>query len=174
MALILITPSIEYARAFQEMAEEFQAMGELRYDRDFEQIRQNFSAYLLRLERNAIGEDLPAGYVPQEEFWLVDTDLEKVIGVIRLRRLLTPRLKSEWGQVGYSIRPSARRKGYGTRMLAMLLERLRAEGRQRVLITCDADNVGSRRIIEANGGLLENQVRSEETGKSVCRYWITL
>ncbi len=68
-------------------------------------------------------------------------------------------------------------EGYGTCMLAMLLEWLRDPHWQqrglwlsRVLVTCDVTNTGSARIIEANGGKLENQVFSE--GDRVSRYWI--
>ena len=35
-----------------------------------------------------------------------------------------------------------------------------------MLVTCDVDNVGSRRVIEANGGVLED-VRGAKR-----RYWI--
>lgn len=44
---------------------------------------------------------------------------------------------------------------------------------QCVLIKCDADNIGSIKTIERNGGVLENQVRDN---KNVLknRYWISL
>ena len=78
----------------------------------------------------------------------------------------------EGGNIGYAIRPSERRKGFGTLILRLTLEKAKNIGLTRVLVTCDADNVASRKIIERNGGVLAGQVVSEHTGKLVMRYFI--
>ncbi len=172
--LALVRPCIDYAGSFREMAEEFHASGERRYDRDLPLIREHFDAYLRKLDRTARGIDLPADSVPQEEYWLVDRETGAVLGAIRIRLAITPRLEQIDGQIGYNVRPSARCKGCGSRMLAMALDLLRKRGWKRVLITCNADNLASARVIEKNGGVLENRVIEEETGKLISRYWITL
>ena len=81
------------------------------------------------------------------------------------------------GHIGYSIRPSQRRKGYARETLRLTLDKCREAGEARVLITCDKDNIPSARTIPANGGVLENEVVDEPgLGQSgmIQRYWITL
>ena len=75
------------------------------------------------------------------------------------------------GHIGYMIRPSGRRKGYGTRILALTLERAREVGLSRVLVTCSPNNIGSARIIENNGGIKVSDGVSPETGEATSRYW---
>jgi predicted acetyltransferase len=58
------------------------------------------------------------------------------------------------GHVGYSVVPWKRRRGYATRALQLLLPHARAEGLPYIELTTDADNLASRRVIEANGGTL--------------------
>ena len=58
------------------------------------------------------------------------------------------------GHIGYAVVPWKRGRGYATRALALLLPEARAEGLDYVELTCDVDNGASRRVIEANGGVL--------------------
>ena len=74
--------------------------------------------------------------------------------------------------VGYSVRPSERRKGYATCMLRMVLQEARRIGLPRVLITCDEDNLPSRRTIERNGGKFERM--TQDGGAALRRYWMDL
>jgi predicted acetyltransferase len=178
--MMLVDPDEQYAAAFQKMVEEFRAAGEPYYEEKFSLIRSDFPAFVGQLRGYAIGEGLPPGYVPGNEFWLFDPNSQKMLGTIRLRHWLTPFLFERGGNIGYAVRPGARRQGCGTRMLALLLENLRdpawqqarSLGLERVLITCNVGNTGSARIIEANGGVLENRTWSE--GELISRYWIDL
>ena len=108
--------------------------------------------------------EIKKGYVPQTVFWLLDRD--EPIGYSKMRWYLTEPLSKHGGHIGYGIRKEKRRMGYGTRLLGLTLEKIRAIGVDDVLITCSADNMGSRKVIEHNGGELED----EEAGH--CRYWI--
>jgi predicted acetyltransferase len=121
----------------------------------------------------SMGIDLPPGIVPMTSFWLVEDD-QTVIGESRLRHRLTPALEIEGGHIGYAIRPSARRKGYGTRILALTLERARVMGLRQVLVTCNTDNIASARIIEKNGGLLDGYALSPHSRVQISRYWISI
>ena len=97
----------------------------------------------------------PPGYVPCTTWWWTDDD--RYLGRIALRHRLTPFLLEVGGHVGYDVRPSARRHGHATAMLRAVLPQVRAHGIDRALMTCDHDNLGSRKVIEANGGRLEDR-----------------
>jgi predicted acetyltransferase len=106
----------------------------------------------------------PAGWVTGTYLWMVDD--EEVVGRISLRHTLTPWLLEVGGHIGYAVRPTARRKGHATSALGLMLRVAGERGIDPVLVTCDDDNVGSRRVIEANGGVLED-VRNRKM-----RFWL--
>ena len=166
--LRLIEPSLTWQAAFLEMAAEFAATTDHRYQAAI----ADFAAYVARLQQFAHGTDLPAGYVPETTYW--GAEGSTFVGCIRLRHHLTPALQQIGGHIGYEVRPSKRRHGYGTQLLALTLERAWHLGLRRVLITCDIDNIGSARIIEKNGGRLAEQGRVAGHDKVISRYWIDL
>lgn len=166
--LTLQAPSEELRAAFIEMAGEFDAHGDARYVRD----ANDFVGYLARVRDKELGRGLSSGQVPDSHFWLVrDGD---IIGCSRLRHRLTPELEHEGGHIGYDVRPSERRRGFGTILLRLTLERATARGLVRVRITCDAENLGSIRVIENNGGVLDGEVLSRARGKPIRQYWVTV
>ena len=164
----LVVPSAKLKSAFLEMANEFHLAGEDRYD----SARDDFTAYLARVEQFAAGRDLPPDRVRSDEYWLMFED--RLIGRSGLRHRLTRSLENEGGNIGYDIRPRERLKGFGTLILKLTLKKARDLGFARVLVTCDEDNIGSARIIESNGGVLNGTGVSERSGKQVRRYWIEL
>jgi len=90
------------------------------------------------------------------------------LGTVVIRHRLTPELTRHGGHIGYHVAPRHRRQGHATAMLAAAVAYCRDTlGIARILVTCDQANAGSRRVIEANGGLLENVLDGE------CRYWIS-
>lgn len=112
---------------------------------------------------------------PEEYLWLIDQG-EFIGRAFFLHWLNEKRLRTD-GQVDYWIRPSQRRRGYGKLLLRLLLERFRQLGQERVLITCRKDNLPSRKIIEANGGVFENEIQmlnSLGVPEQRLRYWIHL
>lgn len=94
------------------------------------------------------------------------------LSVSRLRHKLTKTLLKEGGHIGFDVPPSKRGNGYGTILLSLTLEKAKEKGINKVLLTCDKDNIASKRVIEKNGGILENIITSERTGKEVLRFWI--
>ena len=104
--------------------------------------------------------------MPATELWWVEG--EEFLGRIAIRHRLTPALLEVGGHIGYDVRPSARRRGHATEMLRQALGIARGLGIDRVLVTCDVDNVGSRTVIERNGGVFED----ERAGK--LRFWISV
>ncbi|GAX57471.1 GNAT family N-acetyltransferase [Streptomyces olivochromogenes] len=130
-----------------------------------------FSEWVERLRQQsdrsvAVGEER----VHATHWWIVEGD--SYLGAIDLRHYLNALLLDIGGHIGYSIRPSFRRRGLATWALGAVLPEARALGLDRVLVTCDDDNVASARSIERNGGVLED-VRTTDAGIKR-RYWITL
>lgn len=118
---------------------------------------------------------LKPGYVPAYDYFVVDGN--RFVGSVSIRTALTPKLLQFGGHIGYGIHPKYWRQGYGTEALRLALDKAREIGlKDRVLVTCDDDNVGSYRVIEKNGGVLENKVENTEDGETFLtrRYWITL
>jgi predicted acetyltransferase len=172
--LKLIQPTIEREREFLDMVADFRAAGETRFDAVPELLRHDFAAYVARLHENAQGAALKPGHVSATAYWLSDYDTGAILGISWLRHTLSPTLEFEGGHIGYAIRPSARRNGYGAILLAMVLLEAKQLGLPRVLLTCDTDNIASARIIEKNGGVLGGQGISTQSGKPISRYWIGL
>lgn len=95
----------------------------------------------------------------------------KIVGTIQIRHCLNDSLFNAGGHIGYSVRPTQRRKGYATKMLSLALEKCYMLGIERVLITCDKGNIASMKTIMKHGGVFENEF-IEENGNIIERYWI--
>ncbi|MFJ9823126.1 GNAT family N-acetyltransferase [Streptomyces sp. NPDC101160] len=113
---------------------------------------------------------VPDGRVHATQWWIVEGDT--YLGAIDLRHELNDFLLRAGGHIGYSVRPSARRRGLATWALGAVLPEARALGLSRTLLTCEDTNIASARTIERNGGVLED-VRETEIGVKR-RYWIEL
>ena len=180
----LVDPHVRYHRSYLAMLDEFVAVAEEHYVRlpswgaegdvpevDFtrESIEDPYvfaELVQLLLEQRDDGAARPRAYVPWTELWMVEAD--EVVGRISLRHELNELLYTWGGHIGYAVRPSARRRGHATAALAGMLEVCRDLGIDPVLVTCDDDNVASRRTIEGAGGVYEDN----REGK--LRFWIDL
>ncbi|MFC8277991.1 GNAT family N-acetyltransferase [Streptomyces sp. NPDC057271] len=130
-----------------------------------------FASWVDRLREQADPtRPLAQGWVHATHWWIVEDGV--YVGAIDLRHELNDFLLRAGGHIGYSIRPSARRRGLATWALGAVLPEARTLGLDRVLVTCDDDNVASARTIERNGGVLED-TRDTEIGRKR-RYWIAL
>jgi predicted acetyltransferase len=173
----LTPPSVAVRASFIAALEELRAAGqgglgadstagrELReYGRHWHE-PEGFARYL-RVLRDEETEDHAgrAGRVPQTTLWWVSGD--EYPGRADIRHRLTDRLRKWGGHIGYDIRPSARRQGHATAVLAAALPMASGLGIDPALLTCDQDNIGSRKVIEANGGVLADQ----QGGR--LRYWV--
>lgn len=129
-----------------------------------------WATYLDRLDRYRRGTDLPDDRVPAT--FLVAETSGTIVGRVSIRHELNAYLAAVGGHIGYGIRPGRRRNGYATEVLRQALVIARAEGVDRVLLTCDTDNAGSAMVIERCGGVFDG-VREDPHGAPTRRYWIT-
>lgn len=168
-----VKPSADLERDFWVMCDEYSLAGEGYEPSVFFPDGRNFAAYLRQLDRFSRGTGRLPSHVPMSVYWLV-RDGERILATCYLRWRLTPSLQIEGGHIGYKVRPSERRKGYGCWICALALETFRQRGYQRVLITCNTDNQASARIIVKNGGRFDGESPSPHSGKPVSRFWVTL
>ncbi|MBP6882466.1 MAG: GNAT family N-acetyltransferase [Candidatus Levybacteria bacterium] len=172
----LISPSSEYKDQFIDAVKEYQAIesDDRRdiYEINTEELEIDFPTYLKKLNLQSQGENLPEGYVPVSTFWLVDN--HEFIGRVSIRHRLTPDLMKIGGHIGYDIRPSKRKMGYGKKILELALLKAKELGIERVLATCIETNIGSKKIIESNGGVFEERIPADDGKSARLRYWINL
>ncbi|HET9499323.1 MAG TPA: GNAT family N-acetyltransferase [Marmoricola sp.] len=126
-----------------------------------------FAAFVDDKLREAVDQPRP-GWVHNTNLWWVDgpEGAEEYVGRMSIRHRLNDGLLELGGHIGYDVRRSRRRRGHATAMLREALPVARRLGIGKALVTCDSDNVASRRVIEANGGVLEDQ-RGDKL-----RFWV--
>ncbi len=170
----LVRPDTAYAASYLDaLREGFRDRGGS--TPDFAAIQADLAGHLAHLNHQNGRITLPDGrvipYPPFAQLWLVCG--ETLIGRASIRYALNELLLASGGHVGYEIRPSLRRRGFGMRACTLAIAHARAHGIGRLLLTCAEDNVGSARIIEAHGGVLENVAPHPLTpGIRMRRYWI--
>ena len=127
----------------------------------------DLNSYMERLEH----KEAEAGKVPDSVFFLLDEERGRLLGAVNIRHYLNEDLLLTGGHIGDGIRPGERGKGYGTELLRLALIECKKLGIDRVLITCDKNNIASARAIIKNGGVLENEIPTDEE-ELLQRYWI--
>lgn len=170
----LIAPTVAVRASFLAAMDEFLADGadlvpystmahELRTWRGHWAAEDGFAEYV-RTVGGVVDHERADGVVPLSTRWWVDGDT--YLGRVAFRHRLTPSLLTWGGHIGYGVRPGARRRGHATGMLRAALPVAHHElGIDPVLVTCDDTNTASRKVIEACGGIFENQ-RDDKL-----RYW---
>ena len=170
MARIIRLEAVSTANSsgLQSFALEFAEAGEAAFSLAASDPR----AYLARAEDFSKGRNLPPQRVQGHEFWLFRGD--RILGNSRLRTRLIPEIELDGGHISYSIRPSERRKGYGTELLRLTLAEARRRGLASALLTTSPSNVGSIGVIERNGGRLLDRPTSPFTGEQLLRFVIAI
>ncbi len=123
----------------------------------------------------------PVHHVPTYQFRMVHLETQGELGSIRLRVGSTPHVELYAGHVGYSVHPSHRGHRYAARALRLLLPLARELNLDPLWITCDPDNVASRRTLERAGAefieiidVPENCIIHQSGHPRKCRYRLSL
>ena len=172
MALKLVKLTKEYQPLLTDMLDEWMIDVKINHTDTpwaiFKNDYHDFDYYLEHLEIKNASDNK----VPDSVFFLLDTERNIFLGAVNIRHYLNDKLLLTGGHIGDGIRPSERRKGYATKMIALALEECKKLGIDRVLMTCNKSNIGSRKSIINNGGIYENEVIDND--EIVERYWINL
>lgn len=126
----------------------------------------NFARYLAGLDETEDGE------VPGSTYFCLDVDRNIFVGAVNIRYFRDNALLVDGGYIGDGVRPSERRQGIATQMIALALEKCKELGIRKVLMICNKDNIGSAKSIQNNGGVLESEIDMD--GEMVQKYWIDL
>ena len=170
--LKLIVPNEEYLPSYMEAYEEYVQHSITTYsftDPSSCDIFEKFENY--RNERN-----LRPDRVGADNYWLVEDEKTLFLGEVTIRHRLNDALLLRGGHIGYGVRYSQWNRGYGTRLLALALEKAKEMNLSPVLVTCNDDNLASARVIEKNGFTLADKVPVSQDGEThlIRRYWKTL
>ena len=163
--MILRRPTLADKETVLEMMAEFEK-NQSAHDGGFWDI-ENFSYedWLETIRNKEMGIGLLENRVPSIQFVLFD-ESGHALGFLNLRLRLNEGLLNYAGNIGYSIRPSERGKGYAKEALHQGLKIAKEKNIKRALVTCSTENPASRAVILANGGELEDVRNGTE------RYWI--
>jgi len=170
----LIFPTEKYYLSYVDAINEYEKNNVRTYD-FLDGSRGPQNAVFKRIEDHRLGRNLPENYVKATFLWLVRHD--EFIGEVSIRHSLTDALMRFGGNIGYGVRYSEWNKGFGTIMLSeALIYAKEGIGLKRVLITCNDTNVASARVIEKNGGILQDKIVNvfDNVESITGRYWIDI
>ncbi len=171
--IFLITPSEKYFEKIADYRDEFleenfiPGCGPLR-------TTQNLTKWLRKIALYSDKDTVPSNLVVATQFICVRKSDNRILGMIQVRHYLNDYLMNFAGHIGYSIRPSERKKGYAKKMLKLALGYCRQIGLEKVLIACEENNEASRKTILSNGGIYEKTVYEPDKKVNLQKYWIEL
>lgn len=171
-ALKLVLPETQSAKTVQEFKQEF-------FDHDEQTIsgsglldQLSYEDWLIHTQAYRKAEHAQSDWVPSTTFFAIRKTDQHIVGIIDIRHHIDHSfLRSYAGHIGYAVRPSERRKGYASEMLRLGLDYAQSLGIEDVMLGCHADNVGSYRTIEKQGGRLTEE-KQDAQGEDVRIYWI--
>ncbi|MDO6620931.1 GNAT family N-acetyltransferase [Shewanella sp. 10N.286.51.B2] len=150
----LVKPSGYYQQSYIDYITELGDEERYPFPLDFD--HSDFGAMLEKISDFARGQNLPAGYVASETYWLVEGD--ELLGVANLRLTLNDNIRYCGGHIGLGIRPRFRGKGLGVELLAQTIALAKGKGINELHIHCYKHNLASAKMIIANGGVLDSEI----------------
>lgn len=169
--LKLIEPNETHIQLLEEYKQEFINNNEVINGALFLRESDTIKDFLTFTRNTKYKKTCPKDYVTAHTFLIMKGI--KLVGIINTRHELNDYLFNYGGHIGYSIRKTERRKGYAKEALKQACDFLFNEiGLKKILVTCNKNNIASKKTIEANGGILENEIYKNDE-ETILRYWIT-
>lgn len=169
MKLQLVKLAPKYKRHLFEMMDEWYSSGEKIIPSSI--CKNNYHYFELYMDTLDIKFN-NNGLVPDSTFFCLDEERDIFVGAVNIRHYLNEYLMKTGGHIGDGVRPSERQKGIATAIIGLALKECYKIGIKRVLMVCDKNNIGSAKSIIKNGGVLENEIISNNEIKQ--RYWIKI
>ena len=164
----IIIPNLEYKEDFLNYVLEAYLANEKEIPLSY---KGNYESWLNDILNEQKGVNLKEGRVPSTTYFVLDNN--KIIGTLSIRHhLLLPSVYNFVGHIGYNVRVSKRKKGYGKEILKIGINECKKMQIEDVLVTCLDSNIASKKIILSQGGILQNKIFFEEENENICRYII--
>lgn len=161
--------AIDYISEFLKYGSDINGTGLLdRYLK--EESYENWLIYLSRVQNKNYAYSID--FVPNKTFFLIRSRDNKIVGMINIRLELNEKLKNSGGHIGYSIRPTERRKGYNKINLYLGLEKCCEYNIENAWLDCVISNLGSVKTIQALGGKLLKESFNNKYGEVTQMYTI--
>ena len=162
--------AINYINEFNEYGSEINGSGSLddflkesTYEKWLEKVLDDMDIANIKKPRVSA---LTYFYVREED--------DEIVGMVNIRLALNDFLRNEAGHIGYSIRPTQRRRHYATDMLSEALKVCDTIGIKEVLVSCDKENIASAGVILNCNGVLKNEFHSDTFDEDLQMYVISL
>ncbi|MBP3233824.1 MAG: GNAT family N-acetyltransferase [Eubacterium sp.] len=169
--IILRRPIKEYEAEALSFKQEFIEKGELTINgSELLDQMDSYDEWLKSVTDNTSLETVNPSWVVTDTYFAFN-DNERLVGIIDLRHALNDFLK-DFGNSGYSVRPSERRKGYATEMLRLIIHRAVEIGLDNLQLSVERSNEPSVKTILKNGGKYERSFTFE--GEEADVYMIKL
>jgi predicted acetyltransferase len=171
-SLKLVFPRIGHEPLWRDFTAEFETAGE-KFSPGALSGYKCYGDFLSAAVNMRNAANLPPHLVPESTYFCMDEQESNIFGAVSIRHSLNQALLHNGGNIGYGVKPSERRKGCATKMLELALGICGNMDMDKVLIICNKNNTGSRRVILKNGGVMEDE-RVMQDGGVIQRYWIAL